>query len=402
MSKSGKQSLIDGISTKPEIHSSLVEFGFIEHAAEMMDKTFSSPTSELSISSSSSQYPLQFQHEFTMNILEVIDKLLKSDVSTENKTGKLKSVAEKVLQNKLPKPVKLAIQQILLILEQEDDDDDDQHISTELQLPETQERIRTAEEHVREADERARIAENQRISGEYLRRQAQEQLLLKDAEIQFLKDEITRLQFQAVSQYQTPLYPQISIIPDDVGQNVTIELLSINSNEKAVKIERINGTNMKATSLQNEHVCILLNKDITEGIYIVNLRFEKSNNQLGCANGYVGIVKSEYKIPYPCNPIVSQNLQNMLSYYGAGQVWYKEKWMQGNAKFSDGQMIRLEINADVGTLNYYVDGYQQPVFVTGISEAVKIWKDSSITIVSVKKLTYPIAQTIPNQKSVQW
>jgi phosphoribosyl-AMP cyclohydrolase len=54
-------------------------------------------------------------------------------------------------------------------------------------------------------------------------------------------------------------------------------------------------------------------------------------------------------------------------------IYYKRKWIEGNAKFSDGQLVTMELNCDTGTLHFFIDNVQQPVFVHGIKEPVKFW-----------------------------
>ncbi|KAA6359060.1 MAG: hypothetical protein EZS28_045413 [Streblomastix strix] len=89
-----------------------------------------------------------------------------------------------------------------------------------------------------------------------------------------------------------------------------------------------------------------------------------------------------------------------------GKVYFKGTGTPGNVQFSDGQLIAMELNADVGTLHFFVDGIQQPVFVRGVNEPVKFWffiypKDSSFSIESVKKLAVPTTKALPNEKAMQ-
>ncbi|KAA6364869.1 MAG: hypothetical protein EZS28_039604, partial [Streblomastix strix] len=256
-------------------------------------------------------------------------------------------------------------------------------------------------ELIRTAEERAHINEQQKI-------QAEEQLRTKDADNQRLQNEINQLR-----QIQAPSSATHStqVIQPVVDRNATIEdnkseLGNPDPTGQRVRFERIQDLNRKAVALKQGYLSVSLNKVIKDGIHRIEVRFEKSNSG-GHQYGSVGIVKAGYKIPYPCNSNFDPHKQNMLEYYGgSGKVLFKGTLTPGNVQFSDDELIAMELNADVGTLHFFVDGIQQPVFVIGIKEAVKFYfwtakKDSSFSIVSVKKLPVPTAKTLPNEKVIQ-
>ncbi|KAA6373041.1 MAG: hypothetical protein EZS28_031433, partial [Streblomastix strix] len=163
---------------------------------------------------------------------------------------------------------------------------------------------------------------------------------------------------------------------------------------QGVRFERIQDLNRKAVALKEEVLSVSLNKVIKDGIHRIEVRFAKSN-QLGHSFGSVGIVKAGYKIPYPCDSSSEPHNLNMLDYFGhRGEIYFKGTTTLGNVQFSDGQLIAMELNADVGTLHFFVDGIQQPFYIYR--------KDSSFSIVSVKKLPVPTAKTLPNEKVIQW
>ncbi|KAA6390824.1 MAG: hypothetical protein EZS28_013649 [Streblomastix strix] len=278
-----------------------------------------------------------------------------------------------------------------------------QKIQAEEQLRTSQEQLRAQQEHTRASDERARLSEQQKL-------QVQEQLRTKDADNQRLQNEINQLR-----QIQAPSSATHStqVIQPVVDGNATIkdnksELENPDPTGQEVRIERIQDLNRKAVALKLEYLSVSLNKVIKDGIHRIEVRFAKCKSLIGYSDGSVGIVKAGYKIPYPCNNQEEPHKQNMLEYYGnTGNIIFKGKGTPGNVQFSDGQLIAMELNADVGTLHFFVDGIQQPVFVRGIKEAVKFYfyiylQDSSFSIVSVKKLPVPTAKTLPNEKAVQW
>jgi hypothetical protein len=63
----------------------------------------------------------------------------------------------------------------------------------------------------------------------------------------------------------------------------------------------VNGLFRKAIALNYENLAISLNKVIINGIYNLKCIFYKSIYN-GYFDGNIGIVKSSFKIPYPCNP----------------------------------------------------------------------------------------------------
>ncbi|KAA6379735.1 MAG: hypothetical protein EZS28_024739, partial [Streblomastix strix] len=250
--------------------------------------------------------------------------------------------------------------------------------------------------------ERARLSEQQKL-------QVQEQLRTKDADNQRLQNEINQLR-----QIQAPSSATHStqVIQPVVDRNATIEdnkseLENPDPTEQGVRLERIQDLNRKAVALKQGSLCVSLNKVIKDGIHRIEVRFKKCNSGK-YSFGSVGIVKAGYKIPYSCKPFGEPHKQNMLEYYGnTGKVYFKGTETPGNDLFSHGQLIAMELNADVGTLHFFVDGIQQPVFVRGIKEAVKFYfyifqNNTSFSIVSVKKLPIPTAMTLPNEKAVQW
>ncbi|KAA6370276.1 MAG: hypothetical protein EZS28_034196 [Streblomastix strix] len=190
------------------------------------------------------------------------------------------------------------------------------------------------------------------------------------------------------------------------GQDNKSELENPDPTGQGVRIERIQDLNRKAVALKQENLSVSLNKVIKDGIHRIEVRFEKCK-QNGFSAGSVGTVKAGYKIPYPCDSNDKPHRQSMLEYFGDGGIFIKGSGTSGNVQFSDGKLIAMELNADVGTLHFFVDGKQQPMFVRGIKEAVKFYvyiklQDSSFSIVSVKKLPVPTAKTLPNEKAVQW
>ncbi|KAA6370425.1 MAG: hypothetical protein EZS28_034048, partial [Streblomastix strix] len=60
-----------------------------------------------------------------------------------------------------------------------------------------------------------------------------------------------------------------------------------------------------------------------------------------------------------------------------------------------------------GTLHLFVDGAQQPIYISGINEKVRFviymyWAGSTCILRSLKKLSTPTVGHLPNEKALQW
>ncbi|KAA6361689.1 MAG: hypothetical protein EZS28_042784 [Streblomastix strix] len=258
-----------------------------------------------------------------------------------------------------------------------------------------EQKLRDSELRLRDEQELKRQEQEQKIS-------ALDQVRTKETEIQHLRTEITQLRNTQVQIPQTPL------VIDSTQEDKTSELSNPDTTGQYITLSRVDGLNRKAISLQDKQcVVISLNKEMTKGIHSVSAKFQK-NNYIGFVNGLVGIKKASHMISCPCNLAQEQNKKNMLFYIGyLGKIWFKGNGTEGNSKFSDGQLITMELNADVGTLHFIIDGIQQPVLVRGIKQAVKFYyelyyKDSSVTIVSVKELNAPTVKKLENEKAIEW
>ncbi|KAA6356324.1 MAG: hypothetical protein EZS28_048149, partial [Streblomastix strix] len=131
---------------------------------------------------------------------------------------------------------------------------------------------RRAEERALASDERTRIA--------------LEQLRDKDAQIQHLQTEINQLRRTQLSDNSSQLEN-----PDSSGQGS--------------RLERIGGLLRKATILNQQFLSVPLNKVISSGIHRISVKFGKCNLSEN-VDADVGIVKANYKVPYPCHPMNPQ------------------------------------------------------------------------------------------------
>ncbi|KAA6358601.1 MAG: hypothetical protein EZS28_045872 [Streblomastix strix] len=162
----------------------------------------------------------------------------------------------------------------------------------------------------------------------------------------------------------------------------------------------------KISKTQQKNNCISLSQVLENGVYSVEAVFENTDNNW---NG-VGIVQDSYNIPDDSRPDQSPG-QAHMAVYGvqifSGNTWCKGNRTDGNAKFQNNQIIKMEYDSEKGTLIFFLDNIQQPVYITGIKEKVRFMiylynSGSSCTIRSLKKLAAPTSVYMPNEKAVLW
>ncbi|KAA6355597.1 MAG: hypothetical protein EZS28_048876, partial [Streblomastix strix] len=90
-----------------------------------------------------------------------------------------------------------------------------------------------------------------------------------------------------------------------------------------------------------------------------------------------------------------------------GNVYYKGAATTGNTGFAQNQIIKMEYDSEKGTVIFFVNGTQQPVYISGIKEKIRFvihfYRADQICIIhSFKKLAAPTSATVSNEKAVQW
>ncbi|KAA6384461.1 MAG: hypothetical protein EZS28_020012 [Streblomastix strix] len=91
-----------------------------------------------------------------------------------------------------------------------------------------------------------------------------------------------------------------------------------------------------------------------------------------------------------------------------GRVFVKGRnYADGNAAFSNNQILKIEFDSGKGTLHLFVDGAQQPNYISGINEKVRfvifmVYSGSTCILRSLKKLSTPTIGHLPNEKALQW
>ncbi|KAA6383191.1 MAG: hypothetical protein EZS28_021282 [Streblomastix strix] len=185
-------------------------------------------------------------------------------------------------------------------------------------------------------------------------------------------------------------------------ETLNIQFTIKNPDPESVTFEYVYGILSKANLNWSAERAIGIDPAITYGIYLFEIMYENLTD----FNQGPGIVKASYTIPRYC-PACGNN-DNMICFNSHdGYICYKGQWTKGNSKYSNGQIIGLELDKGKGTLHFFIDSVQQPVFVCGINEPVQFYGHiytgcASFTIITFKKLPTATSHILPNEKSIYW
>ncbi|KAA6385037.1 MAG: hypothetical protein EZS28_019436 [Streblomastix strix] len=199
---------------------------------------------------------------------------------------------------------------------------------------------------------------------------------------------------------------EMILVPDAVqlvGVNYPISIH--NPDPFDIVFTDIDEVQKKISKHINKYNTVSLTQVLESGIWQMEAVFQNTRNR-SC----IGIVEDSYIIPAGALPWISPHQEHMITYNGAGQpfsISAKGKSFGGNAYFYDFRIIRLEMDCDKGTLTFFFNDVQQPLYISGINEKVRFiifiyWPESSCIIRSLKKLATPTSQRLANEKAIQW
>ncbi|KAA6384799.1 MAG: hypothetical protein EZS28_019672 [Streblomastix strix] len=170
----------------------------------------------------------------------------------------------------------------------------------------------------------------------------------------------------------------------------------INQDPSDMEFADIDGIQKRITKKQGKYNTVSLSQVMEDGIWSMESEFQCTNS----VNASIGIVKDSFNIPANIYPDQSPHNQNIAFYggqgYGAGSIYYKGTGTSGVTAFGNYQKVRQELDLQKGTLHFFLENVQQPVFIQGIHEKVRFvfhmcWTGSTCTIRSLKKLAAPTA-----------
>ncbi|KAA6374319.1 MAG: hypothetical protein EZS28_030156 [Streblomastix strix] len=191
---------------------------------------------------------------------------------------------------------------------------------------------------------------------------------------------------------------------NQIHENIPIAIHNVDSTR--FDFVDIDGIKKKIVKKQTGWNGISLSEVLNDGIYSIEVEFSNTQNN----NGALGIVRDSYDIPDGANISISPTIDNIAIFGGSAwgnKVWHKDSRMSGNSPIYDGQIIKLEYDSNKRTLICFINGVQQPVYISGINEKVRFfisiyYTESTITIHSFKRLHAPTTGHVSGEKAVQW
>ncbi|KAA6388748.1 MAG: hypothetical protein EZS28_015728 [Streblomastix strix] len=169
----------------------------------------------------------------------------------------------------------------------------------------------------------------------------------------------------------------------------------------------VDGRQKKIVKIKDKYCStVSLSQVIEDGIWSIEIQFANDGE-----TGGIGIVEDSYSVPIGARPEQNPDCRHMASYHGPswypGRVCCKGRNKSGNELFTDNQIIKAEYDSEKGTLIFFVDGVQQPVYVTGIKEKIRFiifmfYGGGTCTIQSLKKITSPTTMNVSNENALQW
>ncbi|KAA6381437.1 MAG: hypothetical protein EZS28_023037 [Streblomastix strix] len=417
MSKCGSKSLGELIEENEIIRHSLLSTGF----AQIVLHTLSLGTQSQS-SSSSSQKDLSVPIHVKNGLLDVLLKLMITaeelkaisiliPILEQLKTNgeqELKNKAKKLLNNLSAEGISASssssskekeekIQQLLETNKQKDEEirrerEEKERFNQEL-LRELQERLKERQEKLKERQEK--LKERQEKEKEKKRaNEAESKILIVEKEKNKLNQEIAKLKEEILKLKPKPI------------QEGDFPIAIINSDPTDFDFADIDGKQKKITKKLKKANSVSLTQVLENGTWELEVQFSN-----GGETGGIGIVKDAYAIPAGVSPRDSPHKDNMAVYTGyamsGGTVFHKGNSISGNKTFFDNQIIKAEYDSEKGTLIFFVNEVQQPVYVTGIKEKVRFiiymyLSGATCTIRSLKKLATPTSGHVANEKTLQW
>ncbi|KAA6399826.1 MAG: hypothetical protein EZS28_004644, partial [Streblomastix strix] len=141
-----------------------------------------------------------------------------------------------------------------------------------------------------------------------------------------------------------------------------------------IEFSDVDATMKKITKKQSKCNSVTLSQDLEDKIWSLETIF----NCVQYDGSYcVGIVQDSYVIPVGMNVYTNPH-QNHLAVF-SGKQWtnggIRHKMIDtfGNIRFTNNQIVKLEFDTEKGTLIFFIDGVQQPVYISGIKEKVRFF-----------------------------
>ncbi|KAA6396491.1 MAG: hypothetical protein EZS28_007983 [Streblomastix strix] len=211
------------------------------------------------------------------------------------------------------------------------------------------------------------------------------------------------IQFLGVNKKTVQLMKHARFLSIIETLNFLIAIINPNPNE--FKLIDIDGVKKQIIKKFINATTISLSQVLEDGIWEVEMEFS-DNSGSG-----VGIICDSLNIPVDNapgkSPIKEYTAIQYNNDWGDDKVQCKGNKIPGNAGFKGKQKIKQQFDSEKGTLIFFIDGVQQPVYISGINEKVRFimcwWMPgSSFIIHSLKRLLRPTSVHLENEIAIQW
>ncbi|KAA6376392.1 MAG: hypothetical protein EZS28_028082 [Streblomastix strix] len=192
-------------------------------------------------------------------------------------------------------------------------------------------------------------------------------------------------------------------------QDIPIPISISNQNSPQILFTDVDGSMKRISKKQKRNNVIPLTQVLENGTYSLEVEFQKTDNvMLG-----IGIMQESYNFPSGADvfPFFNPHQSHIAIYCGKYEnentLWCKGSKTAGNVYVANNKIIRAEYDSEKGTLIFFNDNIQQPVYVSGIKEKVLFIiymynNEASCLIRSFKKLGLSTTKNIANEKAIQW
>ncbi|KAA6354293.1 MAG: hypothetical protein EZS28_050180, partial [Streblomastix strix] len=180
----------------------------------------------------------------------------------------------------------------------------------------------------------------------------------KDSEIIKLKEENKK-----IKEENEKLKPKPSQVNSSVNSDFPIAIH--NPDPSDIDFSNIDGRMKKITKKEDIYNTISLTQILENGIWEIETEFS-GNLYCSC----IGVMKDSLNFSTGQH---STNYSDRCVSYSSkqwkdGQIYYKNNWTIGNKGYSAGQKVKEQFDSEKGTLIFFVDGVQEPVYISGIKE----------------------------------
>ncbi|KAA6401623.1 MAG: hypothetical protein EZS28_002847 [Streblomastix strix] len=448
ISDTGKLALLKAVEKNPKSVEGLIQLGLLDEASDSLDIKFpsSSPTASPSLSSSSQQTVIS--QKLILNILQVVECVIKANTEKSIKTKRLQKTAERVKLLDPPRLIRGAIVSILSLFNGEQVKEEEEAKTKQAQVQELESKNKQSEEKIRIAEQKQKIIEHQlklteqekqlekdKYNEEKRRADAAEQEKQHEKTRAYaVQTQVTRLTAENMSLKATiaNLQAQVQLVkphrkstrsqtpspqPQSMSRNKSTAVMKtkqeeLNSQRKDVQITFIPKDKLKGRIEGSRFIhqekwspcTVTIDPAVKEGICRLEFMFE---NSLFCRS--FGIIDASSSVTAGKWPQDGGNREKTVRYQDSGYVDHITNDSRGNQKIEDGQKIAVEVDmtANPRKVQFFIENKEQVNCIIGLPAEIRFWifvsePNSSFTVTRFDHLTEPSSKGFPGQRSLQW